>query len=118
MAITSSLSTFLGLLGSLAGGVPSVCFPADCQTCNRLLTHASRLPLCDDCLSSFQVLPPGCCELCGEPGAFDPEFPKETNYCPDCQAHRFAFQLARRLVFTKEHWRRQFCILNANRSNR
>jgi len=99
MAISSSLSTFLRLLGTLAGEVTSVCFPADCRTCDRLLTHASRLPLCNDCLSSFQELPPGCCDLCGEPGTFDPEFPKETSLCPDCQARRFAFQLARSFGF-------------------
>jgi competence protein ComFC len=82
-------------LGNLSGTVASVCFPADCRLCEELLADARRFPLCDHCLASFQGIPAGYCDLCGQPGAFDPEFPKETAYCQDCQRHRFTFQLAR-----------------------
>jgi competence protein ComFC len=43
----------------------------------------------------FQEIPPGHCDICGQPGAFDPEFPKEISCCEDCQRQRFAFQSAR-----------------------
>jgi competence protein ComFC len=90
-----SRTALFHLLGNLSSVFTSVCFPAGCRICDRLLTHARRLPLCEECLSSFQKIPPGYCDLCGEPGAFDPEFPKETSHCPDCQQRRFAFDLAR-----------------------
>jgi competence protein ComFC len=60
-----------------------------------LFTDARRIPLCDNCLASFPLVPPGSCDLCGQPGTFDPEFPKEISFCTDCQQHRFAFQFAR-----------------------
>jgi predicted amidophosphoribosyltransferase len=72
-----------------------VFFPAGCRLCDELLTDVRRIPICNHCLSSFQVVPPASCDLCGQPGTFDPEFPKAIWFCPDCQGHRFAFQLAR-----------------------
>jgi predicted amidophosphoribosyltransferase len=95
MPIRLSSSTIIHWLENLSGAVTSVCFPAGCRLCDQLLPDARRLPLCDDCLVSFQIIGPGSCDLCGQPGAFDPEFPKDLSYCPDCQRHRFAFQLAR-----------------------
>ena len=79
----------------VAGSVASVLFPGCCRLCDQLLVDARRVPVCDECLQSFLPLPPGACEICGQPGAFDPEFPKETAYCSDCERHRFAFALAR-----------------------
>ena len=90
-----SFNTVAHFLENLSGALASICFPAGCQLCDEPLTDARRLPLCDHCLSSFQEIPPGYCDVCGQPGAFDPEFPKEIPYCPDCQQRRFAFQLAR-----------------------
>jgi ComF family protein len=81
--------------GDFSGALASVFFPAGCRLCDQLLTNARRLPLCDECLSSFQVVPSGSCDLCELPGIFDPEFPKEMSLCGDCQRHRFGFQLAR-----------------------
>jgi competence protein ComFC len=91
----SSRDTLLQLLENLSGALTSVCFPAGCRLCNELLTDARRLPLCENCLSSFQEVPPGSCDICGQPGTFDPEFPKEKSYCVDCQKRRFGFQMAR-----------------------
>ena len=82
------------LEGALAA-LSSVVFPAGCRICEQLLTDAKRLPICEMCLSSFVPIPPGSCELCGLPAAFDPEFPRAVAYCRDCQEHRFAFQVAR-----------------------
>jgi predicted amidophosphoribosyltransferase len=78
-----------------SGALTSVCFPAGCRLCAELLRDARRLPLCDNGLSSFPTIPPGSCDLCGQPGAFDPEFPKTLSICPVCQQRRLAFQLAR-----------------------
>ena len=95
----STRGTLFHRLEAFSGALASVCFPAGCRFCGQLLTDARRLPLCGNCLSSFQEIPPGSCDLCGLPGAFDPEFPKAVSLCPDCQQRRFAFQLARSYGF-------------------
>lgn len=45
----------------------SVFFPGGCRLCERLLTRASRLPICEECLGSFPVLPARVCAVCGSP---------------------------------------------------
>ena len=91
----TSFRPVLRWLDSLSGALTSVLFPAGCRLCDQLLTSGHRLPLCDTCLSSFQVVSRGSCDCCGMPGTFDPEFPQEIAVCGDCQRHRFGFQLAR-----------------------
>lgn len=95
MFATSSRDLLLQWLGSLSGALSSVLFPAGCRLCDQLLADARRLPLCDDCLSSFPRVLPGSCDICGLPGTFNPEFPHALSYCRDCQERRFAFQIAR-----------------------
>ncbi|MGB7434916.1 MAG: ComF family protein, partial [Candidatus Acidiferrum sp.] len=95
MPLFSSASPTWQLLEHISGALASVCFPANCRLCDELLTDARRLPLCSHCLCSFQEIPPGHCDGCGQPGTFDPEFPNETSYCADCQQRRFAFESAR-----------------------
>jgi len=90
-----SIGPIFRWLNSLSGSLTSVLFPAGCRLCDRLLTSASRLPLCEECISTFQKLPPGNCGLCGKPAIFDPEFPKEISLCAECQQRRFGFDLAR-----------------------
>jgi len=95
MPASTMLSRLVELLASVPGAIASVCMPASCRLCEELLSDARRLPICEHCLSSFQEIPPGSCDVCGLPGGFDPEFPKERALCPDCQERRFAFELAR-----------------------
>jgi ComF family protein len=99
MPAPSSRRSLVHWLENLSGALATVLFPAGCRLCDQLLTDARRRPLCDNCLSSFQQIPPGSCALCGQPGTFDPEFPKAPSFCRDCQQHRFAFQLARSYGF-------------------
>jgi ComF family protein len=86
---------FLPWVKGVAGALGTVVFPSGCRICDQLLTDASRLPVCEWCLSSFTAIPPGNCDLCGLPATFDPEFPRAVSHCRDCQERRFAFQLAR-----------------------
>lgn len=99
MPTPSSRLALFHWLESLSGALTSVCFPAGCRLCAELLPDARRIPVCDNCLSSFPKIPAGSCEICGQPGTFDPEFPRTVSFCPDCQQHRFAFQLARSYGF-------------------
>ena len=45
----------------------SVFFPGGCRLCERLLTRASRLPICEECLGAFPALPARVCAICGSP---------------------------------------------------
>src|SRR2546425_7275739 len=56
-----------GWLGEISNAVVSVFFPSGCRICDRLLTSASRVPLCEECLSSFERVPGILCEVCGRP---------------------------------------------------
>lgn len=95
MSALTARGRLVQLLGNISGAVASVCLPASCRLCEELLSDARRLPICDRCLESFPKIPPGSCDVCGLPGTFDPEFPKERSLCPDCQEKRFGFELAR-----------------------
>ena len=44
----------------------AVIFPSDCRICAVPLTNISRLPVCEDCLSSITPLRGGLCSVCGE----------------------------------------------------
>ncbi len=95
MSALTARGRLVQLLGNISGAVASVCLPASCRLCEELLSDARRLPICDRCLESFPKIPPGSCDVCGLPGTFDPEFPKERSLCADCQERRFGFELAR-----------------------
>jgi competence protein ComFC len=95
MPSSSAHNTLIRLVRGFSAAVASLCFPAGCRLCEELLTDARRMPICDHCLSQFQAILPGYCKICGLPATFDPEFPKETPYCADCQQRRFGFELAR-----------------------
>ena len=45
----------------------SACFPSGCRICQRLLTSANRVPICEECLSSFERVSNRVCEVCGRP---------------------------------------------------
>jgi ComF family protein len=83
----------------------SIFFPADCRLCERLLIHASRVPICGRCLSSFHILQGQICDRCGQPIAtpsfahhaappIAPDVPAR-RLCPICQVRPYRFDQAR-----------------------
>jgi hypothetical protein len=46
-----------GWLRSVAAALLSVVFPGPCRICEQLLTEASRVPICHDCLEAFRPIP-------------------------------------------------------------
>ena len=75
----------------------SVALPAACRICERLLTTASRVPICDACITSFKRIDRLVCDKCGSPieaaaGISGPvaqaygasEWDAETFVCPVC----------------------------------
>jgi predicted amidophosphoribosyltransferase len=57
----------MGRTRSQAPAAASIFLPAGCRLCEELLTRASRLPICGDCLGSFSRIG-GCVgQVCGRP---------------------------------------------------
>jgi Double zinc ribbon domain len=56
-----------GWLGTVRAALLSVVFPAGCQICEQLLTEATRLPICRNCLDSFAPMTETVCDKCGRP---------------------------------------------------
>jgi hypothetical protein len=56
-----------GWLVEISDAVVSMFFPSGCRICERVLTSASRVPICEECLSSFERAPNIVCEVCGRP---------------------------------------------------
>ena len=75
--------------------VVSVLFPAGCRLCDALLTRATRVPICEDCLASFKAPPEKNCEICGQP---QPSMTIQNGgppLCRACQLKTYAFARAR-----------------------
>jgi ComF family protein len=55
-----------GFLRAATESIFSVLFPSDCRLCQQPLMHASRLPVCQECLQSIPPVSGTLCALCGE----------------------------------------------------
>jgi ComF family protein len=75
--------------------VVNVFFPAGCRICERLLTTASRVPICGECLSSFERVPNIVCEVCGLPLQGRTPKLEQPLLCPACADKTYAFDRAR-----------------------
>src|SRR5216684_6968598 len=84
-----------GWLGEISDAVVSVFFPAGCRICDRLLATASRVPLCEECLSSFRRVSGLLCEVCGRPLPGLAQKEGEPLLCPACRDRTYAFERAR-----------------------
>jgi competence protein ComFC len=84
-----------GWLAEAGDAVVSVFFPAGCRICDQLLTGASRVPICEECLDSFATVPDRKCEICGQPLPALSENEDEQLVCRACQERTYAFERAR-----------------------
>jgi len=82
-------------LAEARDAVASIVFPAACRVCERLLTRASRIPICDNCLGSFAPLPEKICVTCGRPLEAYPLREGEVLLCPACKTGQYEFDRAR-----------------------
>lgn len=89
------------LLAGVSDALVSVFFPADCRLCDELLTTASRIPICDECLGSFAVLRGMLCDRCGLPGSEwslggdKRQQQAPSSICPVCLEREYGFERAR-----------------------
>lgn len=84
-----------GWLAEASNALIGVLFPAGCRVCDRLLTTASRVPICKDCLSSFIRVPAVACTTCGRPLVEFGSAQEQPLLCPACRDHTYAFERAR-----------------------
>jgi ComF family protein len=87
-----------GWMAEAGDALVSVFFPAGCRICDRLLTGASRVPICEECLASFVAIPRDICEVCGRPLAAFAGNEGVTSLCPACGDKTYAFERARSLA--------------------
>jgi ComF family protein len=84
-----------GWLAEVSDAIVSVFFAAGCRICERLLTTASRVPICEECLLSFKRVPNIVCEVCGRPLTGMTRKEGEPLLCPACLDRIYAFDRAR-----------------------
>jgi competence protein ComFC len=88
-------------LAEARDAIVSIFFPAGCRICEQLLTRASRVPICDECLASFAPLTENVCEICGRPIQSTSLHDTGQNRCQTCrekppgQEKTYAFDRAR-----------------------
>jgi competence protein ComFC len=82
-------------LAGASDALVSVLFPADCRICGGFLTRASRIPICGECLESFESVAHRKCEICGQPLPALDGSETENLCCPACQQETYAFDRAR-----------------------
>lgn len=56
-----------GWFSGVRSALLSAVFPAGCRSCEQLLTEATRIPICNDCLSAFRAISDTVCDKCGRP---------------------------------------------------
>src|ERR1700680_2887273 len=84
-----------GWFAEASDAVVSVFFPAGCRICDKLLTRASRVPFCEQCLASFEAPPEKKCEVYGQALAWMAVREGEPLVCRACQDKTYAFERAR-----------------------
>ena len=88
-------------LAETGDALVSIFFPAGCRICERLLATASRIPICEVCLSSFERVPAILCEICGRPLPGLADRVSGPPLCPACQEKTYAFDHARSFAVYK-----------------
>ena len=77
------------------GALTSVLFPSPCRICGQILLNATRIPICDDCLGSFEKIAEPMCQCCGRPFASTVSADAKQPLCRLCRLNFFAFDRAR-----------------------
>jgi ComF family protein len=83
------------ILQRMLDALASVFFAAPCRICGAVLTNASRIPICENCLASFQPIRDPMCNCCGRPFPPNPMVQAEKQLCRLCRANFYAFDGAR-----------------------
>ena len=77
----------------------SVVFPAPCRICAATLDTASRVPVCERCLSSFEKITEPFCMSCGRPVVSAFAADSAQFICRLCRGGTYGFDLARSYAY-------------------
>jgi len=83
------------ILRSALDGLASVLFAAPCRICDRILTNASRIPICESCLAGFDRIGEPMCSCCGRPFVSSAAAEGRQFLCRLCRVNFYAFDRAR-----------------------
>lgn len=89
----------------------SVIFPAGCRICERVLDTASRLPICEACLDSFQKITKPLCARCGRPMISAMTAQSLETLCHLCRTGVYDFDAARSFALYDEQMVRAILML-------
>jgi competence protein ComFC len=95
-----SLADYIVILRTAIDALAAVLFPAPCRICGTTLLNASRIPICDSCLASFEPIQQPLCECCGRPSpaavaGATANGGVEQPRCRLCRGDYYAFDRAR-----------------------
>ncbi|MGD0956578.1 MAG: double zinc ribbon domain-containing protein [Candidatus Acidiferrales bacterium] len=76
----------------------SVLFPGPCRICGRTLTRASRIPICETCLTAFERIAEPMCLCHGRPFASAVAGQAIQPRCRLCRVNFYAFDRVRSFV--------------------
>ena len=82
-------------LASSGDALASVFLAGGCRICDQMLTRARRVPICDECLASFEPVSRQICDVCGIPLPAFSEALEERRLCPPCRNKTYAFDHVR-----------------------
>jgi hypothetical protein len=105
----SKASTLVRWVESCGGALVSVVFPADCRLCKQLLTRASRIPICGECLAAFQKVSAERCVGCGQPWLVAGEAEGRKQIAASAEGRNMRLTPQEVTGFTKAHWRERLC---------
>lgn len=113
----SAPSRFLAVrwLAEARDALASILIPGPCRLCGRLLSHSSRIPVCDACLDGFPRLPEKICVRCGIPMPDVTEVPGETVRCAACRIGTYSFEYARSFALYEDEMIRAVLLLKFER---
>src|ERR1700691_4955959 len=83
------------IIRNAVDAVAAVLFPAPCRICGQTLITASRIPICTDCLASFQPITDPMCDCCGRPFISKVAAEAIRPLCRLCRLDSFSFSRAR-----------------------
>lgn len=83
------------MLRAALDALSSVLFPAPCRICQAPLIAASSIPICLECLASFERLSGPACRCCGRPFISIVAAQAQEPLCHACRRGVYAFELAR-----------------------
>jgi ComF family protein len=102
-------------LGTLCDALATVFLTADCRLCDQLLLHASRVPICGECLASFRRIAGTICGTCGLPLENMAAVEGEDERCGRCRVHPYAFDRARSFAVYEQRLVKAILLLKFER---